>query len=420
MKAKLFLTTALLSVVFTASGTVAFAETSAPETAYPENFVADKTFTTLNDFAVSGEQFAFADGYNVYVYENGVINSPNGQLSHSVQNIEFDKDALIFKDTANVYYSFAEGEITQIEEYDFSTPSSLDVDNYHYYLLDGVWEVYDKIEKTATVLSEYRSLKKYDGVVYAIKDNAFYRFSGASAEKVPLTFNDFSATKTVSVGNSAELLSTFSNCELVRISGEAFATQIDLNDLSGPYFKAVKTQKVADGTLALKLCQTGNATIVAFDNKAYITLTSYTSAVDFTPIAPDKQEGRLTQTVSVYSTPYICESTKLATLQLGTKVKILKTVSSEILPCEYYLVEYGESGETGYVATAFITEYQFSDNDDYTEIKGEQTFDNQVEEVIIVLIIILLVCATIAYLFHAGSAKSKKKNRTKKEDLTTE
>lgn len=419
VKKKLIVTTAFMVALLSTNATAIYAEESPASTVYPENFQTELTFENgLNDYAVNEDKFAFASENYIFVYQNGVLSKPDHELSHTVLKIAFDGENIVFKDSADELYNYAEGEVTKREEdFVFTESDYVDVGSYHYYLQDKLLYVLDKEQHAVQPLGEYTLLKANEETVYAVKENVLYKVEGTEAQKLTFNYANFSSALEINVGDTADNLSKTANVEFIKISGEAFITETDLSDLSSEYFTVGETKLANDGTIALKLCQTGNATVAAFGGKAYILLTALTSSVNYTPLTADLTTGYLSIDAGVYSVPYMSESTRVAVLETGSEVTIINTVSSDVLSHDYYLVEYGENGERGYIATGFVTQHLFPGGGEYNEIKDEnESYENDFVNIIIVLIILLLIFAVIAYLLHLGSSGSKRKNREKNSE----
>jgi len=418
VKSNIFLTT-LLTAAISLSATSIYA--LADGEVYPENFDAKLTFTSLNDFAIDGEKFAFADGNYIFVYENGKLAKTEGELSHAVKSIDFFDGELLFKDSTDEVYRYFDGEVEKYQgEYEFITTTSATVEDYYYYFNDNGLNVLNLATALSTSLgSEFNALKCYDNCVYAVKNNALYKIEGAEASELEFVYDDYSSANSILRAGFDQAFSNTQEVSFKKIAGGAYITEIDLSETDGDYFVAKDTKTANDGTVALLVASYGNASIVAFGGKSYITLSDNLAAVEFTPTSADKQFGNTNLLVGVYSTPFMRESTKVATLTVGDAVKILGAYKSDVLDAEYYLVEYGNEGAQGFIAKNFITPNDFSaEENGFESVGDEPVYDNEIKTVVIVLTIILLVFAVIIYvLYVALSNKTKHKASSDEENI---
>lgn len=392
------LTTSLLLTVTAFGGFSAYAETGA--TVYPDDeaFTRTLTFSNLSDYEIDGGCYYFADGETVCACKDG-------ELSYPDEEIEFSAD----EDT-------------------------IPLDGYLYYFdADGKLTVFDKTSKQVnTFEGEYSKLKCYGQDVYAVKDNELYLFAGSKEQKIVLEYTDYSQTENIIVGKTAEALKNYPALTFVNVAEGAHMTEVDLTHLDGYYFNYGKEGSAItaeSGTVALLLCYTGNAAIIAKEDVSYILKASNITPVDENFTATFVREAEFSSATltgsTVYASPYVIIGTSLLSGAAGTIVSVKHKIECEgVLGSAFYEVEYetaDKTVKTGYVADGFLTEYIIEDN------KQPQTFpdpdyseESDVQTVLLILAVVILVLAALAYMLYistSGKRKDKKSKKSKKDKV---
>ncbi len=382
------LTTALLAA-FSAIGTItAFAAES--NTIYPQDtdFIKSLTFSSLSDYAVDGETYVFAEGSRVYVFENGNL---------SETTLEDCK------------YEFNPSE------------ESIALDSYLYHFDgDGALPAYNTSTKTPHTFSgNYTDLKQYGGKVYAVKENSLYCFNGAAEQKISLEYADFSATQKISVGQSPYALKNYSSLKFVTVEAGTYMTEVDLTELEDEYFVCGDTVTVSEKKVALLLCETGNASIIAIGDESYILLKSKTEQAEVNCYVEKEFENATIIGNKIYASPYVIIGTSSFDNAAGSIVSVLNKLEYEgVLGSAYYEVLYmTENGtKVGYVADGFLTEYIIEDNKkpSVTPDPDHSEKDN-VKTVLLVLAVVVLVLVAVGYIAHIGLSDKRKKQAKEKE-----
>ncbi|MDE6372943.1 MAG: hypothetical protein K2L72_00415, partial [Clostridia bacterium] len=211
-------------------------------------------------------------------------------------------------------------------------------------------------------------------------------------------------------------------------------TQID-PEISGEKFKQIATKKTDGDIPCLVLCESGNASIITTDEGCFITATA--NLIEYTYTAPANdwkvndagiRAAYTVETVGVYASPFVSDSTRIATLQSGSEhyVTVVEKFALDFLDKVFYRVTYEEDGKTvsGFVMADYLTAYNFAaeDKKPVEGGDGEFKYDTNVTSVILAVIIVGLVIIAVLYLTMVGSkkdgkpAKKKKKADKKSED----
>lgn len=429
------LTISLAIALFSATPAL-FAEA---ETVYPdETFEPYLTFENLADYAVEGDNFAFAQNLegesviSVYAREK---DSEFGTLTTLCRNefeiadLDVNEGVYYFSDTSGGIYK-DEGTET---EYEFVKTNRIDYNEFiSYSLIDGVLKVINLEEDLITTLEgSYKKIKKYGETVYVIKDDVLYSLNGTTLTAVNTAFRyyDYEKTSSIEVGNTADLLKIHS-FSFVKIDAGAYMTRVDLTDLSERYFKTDSTQKTTKPVYALLLCTVDDAIIVGVQNYAYITSSKWVTAlsVEENKLLYTEEEhcgfddGATITGNRIYAKPYVSKGLTAADNATGHKVSVIRQIKSDILGYTFYEVLYSLGGatRTGYVAEGFLTPtlkedtepgvYPGEDNPDYSE-------KNNVTTVVLVIALVVAVLAAIGYLTYVGTSdKRKKKKKSARDD----
>ncbi|MDE7380438.1 MAG: hypothetical protein K2N14_05225 [Clostridia bacterium] len=469
MKAFKVFTTALAALCACAiipTGSV-FAAEDVNKTVYPDNFECnleeiltakndDGSFkTAIKDYAVYNNSVALA--YNTTV----CILSPDksGEIKHTdfmheapIAMLDCDGEGnLYFTDTGNAgekgktyLYDTETKKATQPEKltHDFQ-----ELDNYKIDISRNVYYKLNKSDGTLTYCNDgedrfigegYSLLKKYGDNVYAVKDNLPYKIDGESATAISLSYTDYSGAGNIYTGTAAASLSSQNyTVKTAIVRSDAYCTQIDISHIDEK-FKQLSTTKTNGEKPCLVLCETGNASIIATNNGCFITATDNLTAYPYiTPANDWKVDANGVRTAfavdgaGVYSTPYMSDSTRIATLPSGSDkpVTVTEKFTLDFLNTTFYRVSFEEevvdtkTGETtkrpvsGFVAADFLTPNDFAaedkkpvDSDD-----GGFKYDTNVTSVILAIIIVGLVLIAILYVTLVGSKKDGKVKPKKKK-----
>ena len=419
MKKLALLTIPLLAGLFAMSSITAYAADG--NTIYPndEDFIKTLSFTSLTDYAVEDDLYAFADGRLVKVYRDGIYTEY--AFVNKVTAVDI-KEGVIYCGSEDKSYTVTD----QVEcEYEFTQKSGrlLDEDSdFLYNILNGKLYVSDLMqpEVLPTVYEgEYSYLHKYGDTVYAMCGNKLYFFDGASAEEVVLKYALDASDLKITIGDGSANLKKYTKVKFVEIAEGSYITEIDLENLRGEYFSATKVIKTEEKTTALYLCESGNATIVSIKDKAYLVLKSKVSAaVDVDYVVDDTFDSAQMIGGNIYASPYVSSATVATSNATGITVSVLRQIQYDsILECSFYEVEYIMGGKvvTGYVAEGFLSREIIEDKKQPTEMTDPNYSEsNDTTTIIIIFAVVVLVLVTVIYLVHLG-AKKKKKDKDKGE-----
>jgi len=406
-------------------------------TYYPDDsdFTKKLTFSPLSDYAVDGGKYAFLvhseSGDGIQVFENGQLNDENGddKVFENGQLKEYDPecdvDALDYSE-GTLYYS-SEGKVYSLPDYKESehtitaSESEITCGNYLYYFdADGALTVFDKQEKTAeTFDGKFSNMKKFGETVYAVRENCLYEFTGKTYKLLKFTYSNYDATHAIPIGQTKEALQNYT-LKFVTIHSGAHITEIDLSKLDGDNFVASETTTAKEDTLALLLCYTGNAAIVAVGDKSYIT--NKNSAEETQTDCYIEPEFTKATVIGnrIYCSPFVISGTTALFPATGEVVTILHRVEHPSLGSAFYEVEYNvtdENGEvvgtkTGYVTDGFLRKEIIEDNKVPTEVPDPSYSEkNDVRKVILILMVVILVLAAAGYLTYAATSGKRKKDK---------
>lgn len=441
-------------------GTAAVAQTEYAEaetrasTQYPD-FISELDIGGTQSYAVSDDAFAFSNGRRLYiyeggtltaesdesgnstyVYEGGVMDAPEGRLfayehSAAIVNMSFSDDGLLFSDDSSVYL-YSEGEVSAASA--VIPPVSYPVTNagLSYFIVDdGVLSVANGTEYRRFEENSYSEIKLIDGSVYAIRDGGLCIIEGGTLATVTVTpivfrYRDVTQEQTISVGDTATLLKEVSSPRYALVPAGQYITEVDLSSLDGEYFIVGSdgTVSVESGTYALVLCTTGDADLIAIGNKTYIT-SSLGGKAEFSISEAPFDGAQLNYSAGIYSTPYMCEATELIALEPGATVRVIGQITAEgqtagsALVTNFCRVIYTTDDGTdieGYIATAFLTMYDFSGEDgEFTDptLPDDYSEDDVILTVVLVIVIVVLVIAGVAYLAYVSGANRRKKKSGK-------
>lgn len=445
-----------------------FADAASGDTVYPD-FVSKLDVGGFDNYAVGEDSFALSQGSRLYIYQGGTSGRDTDEDGNAVYVYE---DGIMINDGENLYaydhssdivgmsysaenggyllrdelggvYLYSDGEVTDSNE-----TVELNEDRVFYgdilmYLTDGTLTCVDISStdpQTYVPEGSFSELKVTDGGVYAIKDGELCIITGNSASALSVTtysfsYIDLNQESTISVGNTAQLLKSDTTARYRVVVEGQYVTEIDLSDISGQYFV---TAEHDDGTpatyamdqtcYALLLCTTGNADIIAIGNTTYITY-ALSAASDLTSSAPPFENALLNYPAGIYSRPYMSEATQLLSLDAGATVSVESQITAEgqpqagdALPTDFCLVTYTAddgTATTGYIATAFLTVYDFSGEDgEFTDPTPPEDYseENVILTVVLVIVIVVLVIIGVAYLAYVSGANRRKNKENKNPD----
>lgn len=429
---------------------------SSSETVYPD-FVSDLELGALDCYSVGESAFAFSEGERLYIYEGGsrssgedsegnavyiyeggtMQNASGGNIyayehSAAITDLLYTSEGLLFSDAVGGVYLYSDGEATSydgsIEQITYPVTNN----GLSFYIVDnGVLSVGDGIGYKRFENNVYSSVKVENGNVYAIRDDILCIIEGdslATLTVTPITFRytDVSHSLTISTGNSAELIKTVKEPQFVIVPAGQYVTEIDPVELDGEYFVPGEsgTFIMESNAYALVLCTTGNADILAIGEKTYITK-SISAKINSTTSTAPFEGAQLNYSAGIYSAPYMSSATELLKLETGATVQVTgqiaasnQPVSGDVLTADFCRVQYTADDGTfteGYIATSFLTAYDFSADDgefgDAT-VPDDYSEENVILTVVLVIVIVVLVIAGVAYLaYFSGASKHKKNER---------
>lgn len=454
MKAKKHVTIALAALCAAAlipSGAL-FADADTEQTVYPQDFERELTFESpIRDYAVYGDTFAFAYNTSVCVLaydDSGERKRTDFTHESEVSLLDYDEEGtLYFKNTSGITYKFAP-ELTQIESHDFpsTTTSKLDIADDIFYTLakaDGTLTYWHSGEYEV-IDNGFSIIKRYADTVYAIKDNLPYKIESGAATPLNLAYTDFNGADHIYSGEAKTALKGDNyTVKTAIVRGGSYCTQVDPDEI-GEKFKQINTRKLDGEKPCLVLCETGNASVIATNNGMFITATENLTEYAYTPPLNDwktnsqgKKAAYAIENVGVYSSPFMCASTRVAELESGSKnvVEVTEKFTCDFLKTVFYRVTFtkevqGENGEngiqvvTGFVAANFLTEYDFAAEDNQPTEGGDKEFkyETNVPSVILAIIIVGLVIIAVLYISLVGTKKDRasKKKKKKKEKKRVE
>lgn len=421
MKRFKFVITMLLAALIPVGGLTASA--AASDTIYPEDedFIKSLKFASLDDFAVNGEIYAFAENNKVSVFDSGALTVY--ETDKTVTSLDCDGEKFYFSTDGGEVYSLPYSEGQQPEEYVMAeNTDTVIIGNYTYRLSkDGTLKIADfESDKMVTAQGIFKNLKSFGDTAYAVCENELYSFKGDGYGKISLEYADYAATQSIAIGNTYDKLKSYS-LKFVKIAAGAYMTEIDLTSLDGDFFTAGATTSAATETTALLLCYTGkNAAIVALGDTSYILLKSRTTETAVTcETEPEFDNATITGN-TIYASPYVIIGTAAQPDAAGMIVKVNKKLQYEnVLGSAFYEVEYtvNESTKTGYVAEGFLTAFIIEDNKKPNVVPDpDHSEKDDTTTVLLIFAVVVLVLAAVGYLAYVGT--SGKRNKSRKKDKT--
>lgn len=433
-----FITTALFLSAALGFGVFASAQTA--ETKYPENgdFVFRLSFSSLKDYAVGDNSFAFVDGNSVKIYE---IESPdesgeatvykNGSLTEygdfdvTVTSVDYQNGSFYYADGNSAVYSLPD-KTTAVGVTLSAAKNDLSYKGYTYVLLENcirIINIYaeESAAMTVEIAGGFSCLKQYGESVYAVKDNRLCKFTAAEMQTPEMQYVDFSPAQTVSVGNVAQALKDYA-LKFATVKQGAFMTEVDLSKPLSGCFEAGETKEADEDINALLLGYSGNAAIVSVGKKSFITLKVNVAEEDGTERYFTQAEFTKAQLLgnAIYVSPYVMECVYACYPATGAIVKVTGKIQNDALESDFYEVEYTyeNNGQPvtvkGYVIAGLLTGDNVNDNLDPAERPdGNYSEKNDVRAVLLVLMVVVLVLIAISYLAWVGTSGKRKKSKSK-------
>mgnify|MGYP001028679976 FL=1 len=435
MKLLALITTSLLALPSLFGGVSASAAGGA--TNYPQytEFVKSLEFSSLTDFAVNGDEYAFIEhgetfdsvklhkGDSLTTHEFGegeiltALDCADGKFYYSLKNEESGDKVYSLPDKAESDHTMPEAE----------AKTTIVLGDYIYKLSNTQLTVayIDETDHSKDFLKtldgEYKNLKRFGDAVYAVKSNGLYSFDGSEEKLLEFKYIDYSSTLEIAVGSTQTDLTANYSLKFVTIGAGSYMTEVDLTNLGGEHFEAKQTQLIAEDTLALLLCYTGNAAVVAIGEKSYVTLKTSVTETEQT-CTTEPEFGHATVTGNrIYASPFVIVGTSVLFPATGAIVEIKNKIEHEVLGSAFYEVEYADADgnkHIGYVTEGFLTEYIIEDNKppyEYPDPNHSEKTDTRT--VILILLVVILVLAAISYIAYVlTSDKRKKKNALPSDD----
>jgi cell division protein FtsL len=405
------------------NATAAYAETQV----YPENFKNTLTFSSLTDYAVNGDNYAFAEGTSLSIL---TVSSDDSTLTtydcgFEIKRLEYEGDNLYLSDAEQNSYLYS-GSTSKVSYTFQEKQTRVEVDGYLYFFGNGSLCWLNDQGDMDTFGEGYTNLKLCGDKAYIVKDNVLYNLNANQVTPVSLEYTDFSAASTIEIGDIAAKLKGNYSTSTVTVESGAYCTQIDLDEVGGTYFKAIKTVRLSGVKSALLLTNIGNASIIIMNDgdecNSYITLTSSLTPTAYKTAECDITKAYTLMQTGIYSAPFISEATKIASLPQAAELEVTAKFSLTFMDFDYYQVSYTDAdGQkvSGYVAANLLSQYSFSSEQGEDEvIKGDFDYTNVTEKVILVLLIVCLVIVAIAFLTITGTRNSKRSKKSKNPSRT--
>ena len=423
MKRFVCLTIPLL-LAFSFGGIAASAAVNDP--IYPESdedFIRPLYLSSLTDYAIEDELFAFADGNSVKVISGGDYDRYDYDADISAVDIEDgaiyclsgDKSYLIEIDGEN--YEFVESEHTFLEMED-----RILYGDYLYFTNSSGLNIFDTTRlSTATYDGEYSNLKLSGGKVYAMSGNSLYVLSGTNCKKVELEYEVKAKNVKIEIGQALASLKQYSSVQFVKIKQGTVLTEIDLSKVEGMYFVSKNIVRANENEVALLLCSSEDLAVVAIKNRSYAILNP-TSKISLTAVEHSTEVDYDAQSMSenIYASPFVANGTASFSRAMGATVKVISKIESEILGYSFCEVEYqdGENTVKGFIAEHMLNEEIREDKNEPSNITDPNyTESSNTKTILIILAVILLVLVAVLYVAHvSGKGKKKKKKKSEAEE----
>ncbi len=424
------------AVILSAQG--AFAAEETPPTVYPQSFVRTLDLEGgINDYAIYGDNVSVASKTGVYTIstdENGDRKLTSYAHESTVYNVDYDENGqLYFKTSAN---AFTYPQLAPADDFTFRRLNKtlfVMSDSVHYTLnpQDGTLSFWRNDEAPVDVGEGFAKVKAYGDGIYAVKDNLLYRITEAVANAVDLSYTDFSGADRISVLEAAAGLKNAEySVHTAKIKDNAYYTRVDPEKIGAPYgdyFTQILTYKADGEQSCLVLFRGTEASVVTMRGAMYVTANSSLVDEEYTPPVNDwgGRRAYVTQDVNLYSSPFMCEATKIAHVKSDPTFPMNVTEKFELdyVNHTFYRVNFtNEQGETvtGFIAGGFLGEYYYPADDLKPVEGGDENFvyDTNIVSAVLAVSIVALVIIAILYLSFSASKKDRKKK--KKQDIDEE
>lgn len=412
MKRLALLAIPILAVTFSAGGITANAAENGIN--YPEDdqFTRYLTFSSLTDYAVEGNLYAFADGKSVKIYADG--NYDEYLFEKDVTAVDIN-DGVIYYSLGDTAYSLPE---KPEPDHDFKEkPSSITYGNFHYYFSGDQLKILNQSDDSISNLEGFSNLNKFNDKVYAVSENSLYEFTGSEKQKVVLEYAVSASDIEIKIGNSKDKLKLYNGVQFVDIAKDTYLTEVDLYQLKGENFVALDIVKTDKVTTALLLCESGNGAIVSIHEKAYAVLNEKIESRTVIDTAIEKPYEAQVVGTDIYASPFTSSGTSANSNATNIIVTVIGRVENSILESVFCEVEYkiGEERVKGYVVEGLLKPPIKDDNQPEYRTDPDESYSTDTKTILIVLAVVFLVLAAILYISHVSS-KGKKKDKKKKEE----
>lgn len=438
MKKFTAVTTALaLSLAMAPAYVFAAPAAAGGECAYPTDFSSELTFTALADYAINGDERAFAESTKLYViapdeYGDDVLKNPDGDKGY---DCGFQITDIEYGDDGTLYLRSTDGSVATYPDlapaaYDFESDGPTVAGGYDYRLIaeDGELYAIAPDNRPVTIFEEgCTHLKIYDGKAYVMNGGRVYLLDGTTPEEQTAQYTDFGKADNIAAGDAAELLLSPYEVRTVTVKPQTtdghdtYVTKIDIESI-GDTFRALGTEKLTGDRSALAIAETGNATIIVMRDEdgldqSYITLTAAVENSDYSPPENDMTHACAREDTYIYSRPYMCGATAIGMVPGGTTFTVTEKFERQYLGDTYYRVTCNADGReiTGFVHAGMLSPYSFSSENEPEQSTGSDdfVFDDSVKTVIIVLLIVLLTLVAagcvIFYLTRKGDGRTRRR-----------
>ncbi len=406
-------------------------------------FECELTFSDekpITDYAVYGDNIAFASNTSMFVLytdKNGdrkLDKEHHYQKQNRIERLDYDKNGNLYLDVKTdgifIYPNYIEQATHEFPEYGNTVKLSTDEE---YRLSNDGLHYFSGVEHEV-LGTDFKNLKVFDDKAYAVKDNVLYTFTGNKADRVDVDYTDFETADHILCGDVAgKLTAAGYEIKTAEIKPGSYYTQINadvIGDEAGDTFIQIRTEKTNGDKPCIVLCESGNATIVATNEGMYITATENlsdpvpsTQKNDWAIGSDGKRLAAYTvRDIGVYASPFMSESTKIATLESGAENHVEVIEKFEFNSVKFYRVRYTVKGEggndttiSGFVAAKTLTEYDYKAEDNEPHENGDKEFkyETNVVSVVLAIVIVALVIVAIMYISLIGSKKNKDKNEKK-------
>lgn len=440
---KFALATTCVAALIPTAATVAFAEESPKETVYPSVFIHDLydlLTDNITDYAVDGDNVAFAVGTELtalYEADDGERKLATYTHESPITALDYSDGKLYMNTAVNVYAFSPKTEEKRVEEHEFKTasfPITVDESSYYTYINSEKELQYWNDNEVVSVGKDFINVKNCgeDGI-YALKDNRLYKITGASSVEVSLEYTDFNDANDIYSGNTAQSLKDGNyEVKIGKVTADAYVTKIKDTVIGEKFEKATASgaTKKSAGVPCLILAESGNASIIATNDGMFITATASVTESPYSAHT-DSRIGKTfysLEDTGVYSRPYVSGATKIDTLKSGSSytVKATESFHLDYINTDFLRVAYTNAdGDevSGFVVANFLTEYDFSGEENNHEKLPYDKYDDKTNIVTVVVVVVIVALIIIAVLYLAakmGKSKRKEKKKEKKKKQSDE